>query len=86
MATKNQRLTAFVASVSPDIPWHAHRVYSDQDDLNRQKICCAPASVASGPPPYAGNLPGTVGDLEGTLRCVRFHMRRALRLPREGTV
>jgi pyruvate formate lyase activating enzyme len=69
------RLTAFIASVSPDIPWHVtafHRDYrmtegrdTSADDL----IAAAAIARDSGlRHVYAGNRPGAVGGLEDT-RC-----------------
>jgi pyruvate formate lyase activating enzyme len=70
-----ERLTAFVASVSPDIPWHVtafHGDYkmTDPDDTTPEMLIAAAAiGRASGLRyVYAGNLPGSVGELEDT-RC-----------------
>jgi pyruvate formate lyase activating enzyme len=70
-----QRLTAFVASVSPDIPWHVtafHKDYrmSDPENTTPEMLVNA-AEIGRGNGlrfVYAGNLPGRVGDLENT-RC-----------------
>ncbi|HKB10231.1 MAG TPA: AmmeMemoRadiSam system radical SAM enzyme [Vicinamibacterales bacterium] len=69
------RLTEFVASVSPDIPWHVtafHADYKMTDPENttaEMLLAAADIGRASGLRyVYAGNLPGTVGDLEDT-RC-----------------
>jgi pyruvate formate lyase activating enzyme len=69
------RLTAFVASVSPDIPWHVtafHGDYKMTDPPNTTSAMLrAAAAIARGNGlrhVYAGNLPGQVGDLEDT-RC-----------------
>lgn len=71
-----ERLTAFIASVSPDVPWHVtafHADYkmTDPPDTTAAMLCAAAAiGRASGLRyVYAGNLPGEVGDLEHT-RCV----------------
>ncbi len=70
-----KRLTAFVASVSPDIPWHVtafHQDYRMHDPANttaEMLMRAADLARASGLRyVYAGNLPGAVGDLENT-RC-----------------
>src|SRR5438034_1385747 len=70
-----QRLTAFVASVSPDIPWHVtafHGDYKMTDPENTTaEMLLEAASIgreAGLRHVYAGNLPGQVGDLEDT-RC-----------------
>jgi pyruvate formate lyase activating enzyme len=67
------RLTEFVASVSPDIPWHVtafHADYKMTDPANTTPdMLLEAASIgrASGLRYlYAGNLPGRVGDLEDT--------------------
>jgi len=72
-----RRLTEFVASVSPDIPWHVtafHTDYKMQGDGQRDT---SPADLlraveigreAGLQYIYAGNLPGMVGDSEDT-RC-----------------
>jgi pyruvate formate lyase activating enzyme len=69
------RLTAFIASVSPDIPWHVtafHKDYRMSDPENttpEMLIRAAGQGRAAGLRyVYAGNLPGRVGDLENT-RC-----------------
>ena len=65
---------AFIASVSPDIPWHVtafHPDYKMDDparhggDLMRAAAIGRDAGLRF---VYAGNLPGQVGDLEDT-RC-----------------
>lgn len=70
-----RRLTEFVASVSPDIPWHVtafHKDYrmSDPADTRPEDLMrAAEIGKAAGLRYiYAGNLPGRVGDLEDT-RC-----------------
>ena len=69
------RLTEFIASVSPDIPWHVtafHRDYkmtSPENTTADMLLGAAAIGHASGlRHVYAGNLPGQVGDLEDT-RC-----------------
>jgi pyruvate formate lyase activating enzyme len=68
-----KRLTEFVASVSPDIPWHVtafHGDYKMTDPGNTTAdmlLAAAATGRASGLRyVYAGNLPGQVGDLEET--------------------
>ena len=66
-------LTQFIASVSPDIPWHVtafHQDYKMTDpanttasDLQRAATIGREAGLRF---IYAGNLPGRVGDLEDT--------------------
>ena len=70
-----KRLTEFVASVSPDIPWHVtafHADYKMTDPRNttpEDLMHAAEIAKAAGLRyVYAGNLPGEVGDLENT-RC-----------------
>jgi pyruvate formate lyase activating enzyme len=70
-----RELTGFLASISPDIPWHVtafHRDYKMKDvrdttsaDLVRAAAIGRAAGLRY---VYAGNLPGQVGDLEDT-RC-----------------
>ena len=69
------RLTSFVASVSPDIPWHVtafHGDYKMTDPANttaEMLLSATDRGRANGLRyVYAGNLPGQVGDLEDT-RC-----------------
>ena len=73
------RLTAFLADVSPDIPWHVtafHRDYKMTDPPNTTAdmlMTAAAIGRANGLRHiYAGNLPGEVGDLEDT-RCSACH-------------
>ena len=82
-----QRLTAFLASVSPDIPWHVtafHKDYRMNDPENTTPdMLMKAASIGIGNGlryVYAGNLPGRVGDLENT----RCHACRALLVERYG--
>src|SRR5438128_6011191 len=70
------RLAEFLASVSPDIPWHAtafHKDYkmTDPDNTSAKTLMrAAEIGRKSGLRYiYAGNLPGEVGDLENT-RCL----------------
>jgi pyruvate formate lyase activating enzyme len=68
-----KRLAAFVAGVSPEIPWHVtafHKDYKMTDpenttpeDLVRAAAIGKEAGLRF---VYAGNLPGRVGDLENT--------------------
>jgi pyruvate formate lyase activating enzyme len=69
------RLTDFVASVSPDIPWHVtafHKDYrmNDPDNTTPEMLLRAVEIGRSHGLRfvYAGNLPGCVGDWENT-RC-----------------
>jgi pyruvate formate lyase activating enzyme len=70
-----ERLTSFVAGVSPDIPWHVtafHGDYKMTDPENTTaEMLLAAADIGRRNGlrfVYAGNLPGEVGDLEDT-RC-----------------
>ena len=70
-----RELTTFLASVSPDIPWHVTAFHQDYKmtspadtrakDLQRAAAIGRDAGLRY---IYAGNLPGQVGDLEDT-RC-----------------
>ena len=67
------QLAEFIASVSPDIPWHAtafHKDYKMTDPENTgPEILMRTAEIgrkAGLRYVYAGNLPGMVGDLENT--------------------
>jgi len=82
-----ERLTSFVAGVSPDIPWHVtafHKDYhmTDPADTTPEMLMAAAAIGKRNGIRYvyAGNLPGRVGDLENT-RCHNCH---ALLVEREG--
>jgi pyruvate formate lyase activating enzyme len=82
-----ERLTAFVASVSPDIPWHVtafHKDYRMNDPENttpEMLVNAAGIGRRNGLRyVYAGNLPGRVGDLEHT----RCHNCRAMLVERYG--
>jgi pyruvate formate lyase activating enzyme len=82
-----ERLTAFVAGVSPDIPWHVtafHKDYRMNDPENttpEMLVRAAEIGQRNGLRyVYAGNLPGRVGDLEHT----RCHDCRALLVERYG--
>jgi pyruvate formate lyase activating enzyme len=66
-------LTAFVAGVSPDIPWHVtafHQDYRMSDAPNTTAAMLRRAADIGGEAGlryvYAGNRPGRVGDLEHT--------------------
>jgi len=68
-----KRLTAFVASVSPDIPWHVTAFHGDYkmtepgNTTAAMLMRAAEIGTASGLRyVYAGNLPGRVGALEDT--------------------
>jgi pyruvate formate lyase activating enzyme len=67
------RLTRFVAGVSPDIPWHVTAFHGDykmtapQNTTAEMLRAAAAIGKANGLRYiYAGNLPGQVGDLEHT--------------------
>jgi pyruvate formate lyase activating enzyme len=82
-----ERLTSFLASVSPDIPWHVtafHKDYRMNDPENttpEMLVGAADIGRRNGLRyVYAGNLPGRVGDLEHT----RCHTCRALLVERYG--
>jgi pyruvate formate lyase activating enzyme len=69
------RLTEFIASVSPDIPWHVTAFHGDYKmtsptNTTADMLLDAAAIGRAGGlrHVYAGNLPGQVGDLEDT-RC-----------------
>jgi pyruvate formate lyase activating enzyme len=69
-----EALTGFVASVSPDIPWHVSAFHPDYkmtgprstpvETLQRAVSIGRAAGLRY---VYAGNLPGRVGDLENTI-------------------
>ncbi len=86
------RLTSFIAGVSPDIPWHVTAFHGDYkmtdppDTTADMLLGAAAIARANGLRyVYAGNLPGRVGDLEDT-RCAAcgetlvarfgYHIRR----------
>jgi pyruvate formate lyase activating enzyme len=82
-----ERLTTFLASVSPDIPWHVtafHKDYRMNDPENTTpEMLMNAAAIGSRNGlryVYAGNLPGRVGDLEHT----RCHNCRAMLVERYG--
>jgi pyruvate formate lyase activating enzyme len=82
-----ERLTAFVASVSPDIPWHVtafHKDYRMSDPENTTPEMLVEAAEIGRNNGlryvYAGNLPGRVGDLEHT----RCHNCRRVLIERYG--
>jgi len=81
------RLTSFLAEVSPDIPWHVtafHKDYRMHDPANTTPdmlMIAADIGRRNGLRyVYAGNLPGRVGDLENTW----CHNCRALLVERYG--
>ena len=81
------RLTSFVAGVSPTIPWHVtafHKDYRMNDPENTTpEMLMKAASIGQRNGlqyVYAGNLPGRVADLENT----RCHACRALLVERYG--
>jgi pyruvate formate lyase activating enzyme len=70
-----ERLTTFVAGVSPDIPWHVTAFHGDYKMTDPEATTADMLLEAAGigrsnglRHVYAGNLPGRVGDLEHT-RC-----------------
>jgi len=72
-----KQMAAFIAGVSPDIPWHVTAFHSDykmQDSPNTQvgqlHRACEIGAAAGLRYIYAGNLPGNVGEWENT-RCPR---------------
>jgi pyruvate formate lyase activating enzyme len=82
-----ERLTTFIAGVSPDIPWHVtafHKDYrmSDPENTTPEMLMrAAETGQRNGLRyVYAGNLPGRVGDLEHT----RCHGCRSLLVQRYG--
>ena len=82
-----ERLTTFVAGVSPDIPWHVtafHKDYRMSDPENttpEMLVHAAEIGRRNGLRfVYAGNLPGRVGDFENT----RCHACHALLVERYG--
>jgi pyruvate formate lyase activating enzyme len=86
-ADEIDRLTRFVAGVSPDIPWHVtafHKDYRMTDPENTTpEILMAAADIARQNGlrhVYAGNAPGRVGSLENT----HCHQCRALLVERRG--
>ncbi|HEV7902975.1 MAG TPA: AmmeMemoRadiSam system radical SAM enzyme, partial [Pyrinomonadaceae bacterium] len=69
-----KRAAGFIASVSPDIPWHVtafHKDYRMTDPANTTPAMLQRAAdfarEAGLRHVYAGNLPGRVGDLEHTI-------------------
>ncbi|HYU45590.1 MAG TPA: AmmeMemoRadiSam system radical SAM enzyme [Terriglobales bacterium] len=80
-----RKLTAFLASVAPDIPWHVTAFHQDYkmtspDDTRPEDLLRAAAigRDAGLRYIYAGNLPGSVGDLEDThcRQCGELLIRR----------
>ena len=82
-----ERLTAFLASVSVDLPWHVtafHKDYRMNDPENTTPEMLMEAAEIGRRNGlryvYAGNLPGRVGELEHT----RCHKCRAVLVERYG--
>ncbi len=68
-----RRMAAFIASVSPDIPWHVTAFHADyrmtdpRDTTARDLVAACEAGNAAGLRfVYAGNMPGRVGRWEHT--------------------
>jgi pyruvate formate lyase activating enzyme len=95
-----QKLTGFICSVSPDIPWHVTAFYknyrmTDPDDTRPEDLIrAANIGKSSGLRfVYGGNLPGRTRDLENTFcpRCGEMLVSRhgyrilAYRLQAGGT-
>jgi pyruvate formate lyase activating enzyme len=77
--TELRDMARFIASISPDIPWHVtafHKDYKMTDPDNttaRDLLRAAEIGAEEGLNYiYAGNLPGKVGDWENT-RCPQCH-------------
>jgi pyruvate formate lyase activating enzyme len=73
------KLTEFIVSVSPDIPWHVTAFHQDYRMMDPMATSAAQLRKAAEIGRraglryvYAGNLPGLVGDLEDT-RCTSCH-------------
>jgi pyruvate formate lyase activating enzyme len=86
-ADEVDRLTTFLADVSPDIPWHVtafhkdYRMHDPENTTPEMLVAAAEIGRRNGLRyVYAGNLPGRVGDLEDT----RCHNCRALLVERYG--
>ncbi|MGO8735111.1 MAG: AmmeMemoRadiSam system radical SAM enzyme [Terriglobia bacterium] len=82
-----KRMTEFLASVSPDIPWHVTAFHQDykmvapENTSSRTLVRAAGIGKAAGLRfVYAGNLPGRTGELENTY-CLNCH---ALLVERRG--
>jgi pyruvate formate lyase activating enzyme len=82
-----ERLTTFLAGVSPDLPWHVtafHKDYRMNDPENTTPAMLLAAAEIGRRNGlryvYAGNLPGRVGDLEHT----HCHNCRAVVVERYG--
>ena len=87
-----RRAADFLASVSPDIPWHVTAFHKDyQDDRSRGDAAGDAAArreigTAAGLRfVYAGNLPGRVGPWENT-RCPSCRLRRHRPLRLSGSL
>jgi pyruvate formate lyase activating enzyme len=81
-----QRLTAFLASVSPDIPWHVTAFHGDYKMTEPHNTTADMLVNAAGIGAdaglryvYAGNVPGSVGTLEDT-RCASCQTTLVARL------
>src|SRR5262249_39540803 len=68
-----ERLSAFIAGVSPDIPWHVtafhadYKMHDHRDTTAEMLLAAATIGRENGLRyVYAGNLPGRVGELEHT--------------------
>jgi pyruvate formate lyase activating enzyme len=82
-----ERLTSFIASVSPYIPWHVtafHKDYRMEDPENTTPAMLIKAAAIARSAGlryvYAGNIPGCVGNLENTF----CHSCSALLIERHG--
>jgi pyruvate formate lyase activating enzyme len=81
-----QRLTAFLAGVSPDIPWHVTAFHGDYKMTEPHNTTADMLVNAAGIGAdaglryvYAGNVPGSVGTLEDT-RCASCQTTLVARL------
>jgi pyruvate formate lyase activating enzyme len=90
-----RRLTAFLASVSPDLPWHVTAFHSDyrMADVRDTSAALLERAAAIGREAglryvYAGNRPGEVGRLEDTCcaSCGHVLVRRTGFLVRDYTL
>jgi pyruvate formate lyase activating enzyme len=82
-----ERLTGFLASVSPLIPWHVtafhkdYRMHGPENTTPEMLVHAAEIAHGAGLKyVYAGNIPGGVGDLENT----RCHNCQELLIERYG--
>ena len=76
-----ERLTSFLAGVSPEIPWHVTAFHADYKMTDPENTTAAMLLAAADigrrnglKHVYAGNLPGQVGDLEDT-HCAKCRER-----------